>query len=506
MRAKNSLKNIAVSLGGQAISFVLAIVSRAVLAKMLPAQYLGVNSLFSNILNVLSLAEMGIGVAMIYALYIPVAIEDKKHIQRLINLYGKMYRLVALVVAVIGLLLIPFLKHLIKDAASVENLVIIYLLYLTQSVSSYLFIYKTSVITAHQKNYVIDYYTYGFNLGMRILQIVSLVITKNFMVYLVVYIVCTILPNFFASWKAEKMYPYIKEDKKLLPTKEEQKLIFENIRACFLHKLGGVAVYNTDNLIMSSFLGLVSVGAYGNYTLISTTITGICNKIFDACSASIGNLMAVESKEHVKEVFNIFLFANYLMFGYFSVGMVAVFRPFIIFTYGEEFLISNATMYLLISCFYLDGMRQVVNHFRDAFGIFKEDKWRVIPEVVMNLVVSIILVKQIGMAGIILGTLISELAFPVWCEPFYLFKCAFKNTKMMWNYFGTFTIRTLLLVGIMYIIRLITDCLADGSFWMILIKGIIATVIYAVLMFVIFGRRKEFKGMIQMIKEGLGRK
>lgn len=511
MRTKQSIINITVNLTGQFLNFMLALLSRSVLAKLLPGEYLGINGLFTNVLNILSLAELGIGTAMLYAFYKPVADNNISEIRKLMNFYRQMYRMIALAVSCLGILLIPFLNILVRDAKQIENLVLMYLLYLIQSVSSYFFVYKTSIIIANQKQYICNIYTYACTICRYILQILVLLWMKDFLIYLAVQIVFAVLPNILASRKAEKMYPFMDEDRTSYPEKSVRKDILKNVRAMFSHKLGSVLVYNTDNLIMSAFIGLGSVGIYSNYKLISSNLNTVLSQIFAGMAASIGNLAATSERKRVLDVFNTLNFVCFLLYGYSTVMMAVLFEPFIELFFDNSFLLGKWTVLVLLSEFYITGMRQAMQQFRNAMGTFWYDRYKPIVEVVLNLVISLVLVRRYKITGILAGTVLSLLLVSFWVEPYVFFKYSIRDnmSKNMKKYFSVYFFRVFT-VAVAYLgINKVCDIVPGENFIGFVFRGLTATVLYGVLITVVYSRTDEWKNLIKtgidILKEKKGK-
>ena len=240
------------------IAILMGYIARIVFTHTLSESYVGINGLFTDILNVLALSELGVGTALTYALYKPIAEKDFERQKSLMRLFKWLYRCVAFIIAAAGLCVVPFLKYLINDANDVEGVTLIYLLYLSNSVLSYLLVYKKTLIDAHQRSYIGVLYHTVFLLLQYILQIVILITTKNFILYLLVYLVCTIGNNVCVAKKADSLYPYLR-DKDIQPIpKEEKQSIVKNMKAMLMHKIGNVVVNNTDNILITAMVGLVS--------------------------------------------------------------------------------------------------------------------------------------------------------------------------------------------------------------------------------------------------------
>lgn len=308
MRKKNSIINMIVGLVGQLLNMLLSFGGRMVFVHYLSQEYLGVNGLFGDVLGMLNLAELGIGSAMIFSMYRPAAQNDEKQLARLMNLYRTLYRIVALAVLGIGLALMPFLPRLMKGGEGVENLQLIYLLYLLQAVTSYLLSYKNAIYQAYQKAYIRKAIDQVVSIIRVIVQIVVLVTTRNFILYLIIQLFMPMLTSVIIWARADREFPYLKQYKEL-PEPQERKAIFKNVGALSLHKLATVIVRSTDNLIMSAFDGLATVGIYSNYKLVLMNVNNLLGHVTGAFTASIGNLNALEGRKRVYEIFRILDFA-----------------------------------------------------------------------------------------------------------------------------------------------------------------------------------------------------
>ncbi len=491
MRTKNSFFNFMANTGSYIINLILSFVTRTIFIHVLSAEYLGINGLFGNILSVLSLAELGIGTAMIFHMYKPIAEENEDEIRKLMNLYRILYAIVAGVVTVLGLVLVPFLDVLIKDKPDIDGLTTIYLLYLLNTVCSYLWGYKRAIIDGHQKSYVGTIYNTVFTTIQFVLQIIVLLVFKEFIIYLVIQIACSILTNIFVAHKADKMYPYLKKDRKSLPEKKQIKSIFKNMGAMSIHKLGDVVLNNTDSLVMSSFVGIVSVGIYSNYLMISASINTALMGVLGSTTASIGNLNASEDKESVFRVFKVLEFLCFWIYSYVCVGMMIVFNPFMEAWAGEEYVFTLGIVFLFVLNFYISGMRKVVLIFRDAMGLYWYDRYKPIFEVIINLVVSIVLANYIGIAGVFIGTFVSVMSTCFWIEPLVVYKHGFE--RKVSHYFGLFFKYTAIMFAVGGLSYWVCSFVDMGGFLEVILKSIIVTVLYNGILLLLFFRTMEFK-------------
>ena len=282
-RTEYSLINIFANLGGFVLNTLLGFVCRVVFVRTLATDYLGISGLFSNILTMLSLAELGIGSAIAFALYKPIAEENHAKIASLMRFYAKAYRLIGICVAVVGVAIMPFLDVIIRNPPEIkENLYFLYILYLFNTVFSYFYSYKSTLLTAMQRNYIVVGYNYIITIIQSALQCVYLLITHEFIGYLLIQVVGGVAYNIWISEKTSKDYPYIDEKGVLPLSKAERRELLVNVKALTINKISGVLVNSTDNIAITFFTGLSSVGVASNYVLFSTIFDSLITKTFKA--------------------------------------------------------------------------------------------------------------------------------------------------------------------------------------------------------------------------------
>lgn len=424
-RIENSLKSIAVSFLGYVIRILVQFASRTVFILTLGKEYLGFSGLFSSILMLLSLAELGINTGIIYHLYEPIAQKDHEKIKALLKLYQKAYCFVGCSIGVMALLIIPFLPYLIKNPPDIPHLTWIYLFYAANSVLSYFFSYKRSIITADQKQYVISAYSSFCLIGMHLFQIIALLITKNYFVYLSLMLFFTLLENVLLSKKADRLYPYLKEHGVRPMTREEIAGIVDNIKALFLHKIGVVIIQGTDNLLLSKFFGLIVVGVYSNYTMITGALNSVTGIIYSSIAPSVGNLNVTESSETKLVIYNRIQFLTQWLFGFCSICLICLLNPFITLWLGADFVLPLPIVLVICVNYYLEGMRQPITISRSAMGLYIYARYKPVVEAALNLAISILLARQMGVIGIFLGTTISFLLTSFWIEPAVMYHHVF---------------------------------------------------------------------------------
>lgn len=497
-RTEYSAKNTTVALISRLTAIFMGYVLRVVFTHTLSESYVGVNGLFLDIINVLSLSEMGVGTAITYALYRPIAEGNIDKQKSLMRMFGWFYRIVALIVAVAGAALIPFFDIVIKDYRSVDHLILIYILYLVNTICSYLLIYKKTLMDAHQLNYIGTFYLTMSWVVQDVLQILVLVFTKNFILFLLINIFTTVICNICISRKADELYPYLRDKEAEPLPKQERKEIFQNIRAMLMHKAGTVIVNNTDNLILSAFAGLASVGSYSNYYLVIGSIRQLLTQVFQGITASVGNLGVTENKERVKKVFEAIFFLGQWMYGLAVICLYELINPFVEMSFGKQYLFSTEVVLILCVNFFINGMRNATLIFRDSLGLFWHDRYKAIAEAVLNLVISIVLVKQLGVAGVFLGTFISMMLTSVWVEPYILYKHEFQMSCA--GYFA----RYLAYVAVIAAAWSVTDLccrMIGGSTGMVLFGRICISLAVPNLIFlIVYCRTKEFAFLLEKLR------
>ena len=459
-RAKNSILNFTSSIGGQLITILMEFVVRTVFINTLGKSYLGISGLFSNILSMLSLAELGVGSAIIFKLYDPIAKQDEKRINVLMNFYKVVYRYIGVAIAVIGACLIPFLPKLINDydrlATLNINAVFIYLIFLFNSVSSYLFFaYKSAIIKADQKEYYINLISYVFTIGSSIVEIICLVLFKNFEIYVVIRIFKTIGQNIAVALLANKRYPFLKNTTKDRISIQEAKGIFKDCGALFIYKMNNVVVKSTDNIVLSAFIGLDAVALYSNYAIFYTTIRTLFTKVFNSVGHSIGNLHTTHDIKQEYKVFESTMLVAAILGGTAMVGVFVVADEFILRWIGEDWLLNQPFAFLMGLEIYTVSYKQALAKYRTSYGLFRQGWARPLAGMLINLIVSIALVKPLGISGVLIGTIAADWATFAWYDPLILHRVGFEKSYPVSRYylkFMKYTVTTVVIGVLDYII------------------------------------------------------
>lgn len=507
MRIKNSIRNITFGIASQLVSTVLAFVTRTAFIYILGAEYIGINGLFTNILSMLSLANLGFASAIIFSLYKPIKENNKQEIKGYIKIYSKVYTFVGIFVFLAGILLIPFLPNIIKEDLNItESIVVIYMMFLLDSSISYFCVYKHSILVANQQNYIISKIHTYFVLLSNILQIIILLISKKYLLVLGVQLILRFCENIIVSMRADKEFPFLK-DKNVRANLSSDKVkdLYKNVYSMFLYKISGTVINSTDNIVISYFVGVVYVGIYSNYLLIISTVRTFLSYIFSSLTASVGNLVTSQDEEKKKFIFDQIFFLSFWVYGFFSIAFYILLNDFIIIWIGEKYILDKFTILILIINFYTTGMQSASTTYRDTTGLFSVGKYRPIIAAITNLGVSILLAPKFKIAGILLGTIISRILVYFWFDPYIIYKHIFKEKVR--EYFIRYINYSFLLLITGYITFFITDLISINSMYIkFVIKCIICFVIPNVLFLVRFGKNRHLTYLLEIIKLVLNKK
>lgn len=499
MRIKNSIKNIYISILTQIIIIILGFVSRKIFIDNLGTEYLGINGLLGNVLSMLSLVEGGIGVSIVYNLYKPLAENDKPKIIALIQLYKKLYGVLSIVIFLLSLTLYPFLGILMKDVSEIKFINIIYFIFVSKNIISYLNAHKWSLINADQKGYVLAKYNLIFNVLTTIVKIIVLIITKSYILFLLIESIIFVIQNLWNGRVVNKRYSYIKTKKKYYVEKDIKDNLIINVKALFLHNIGSYCVFGTDNILISSFINLKTVGLYSNYIMIIEQLSSLLTPILGGIGASVGNLIATESKEKNYEVFKVVMLVNFWIYSFCAIFLFNLVEPFINWWLGKGLLLDKLTLIVILINFYINGMRKSILIFKSKSGIFKEDKYIPLIEAGINLGASIILVKYFGLAGIFMGTTISTITMPLWTQSKLVYNKVFNKSVI--EYFKIYLIYIVLVIVGGVFTTLICDKLVIGSgFISLIFKGIICLIIPNVIYSLVFLKSNELQYLFNIFK------
>lgn len=497
-RTKNASRNIVFGIVLRIYQIAVPFLMRTAMIYFMGVQYLGLNSLFTSILQVLNLAELGVGSAMVYSMYKPIAEDDETMICALMQLYKLYYRVIGLVIAVVGLLLTPFIPKLINGDLPPElNIYVLYLLNLAVTVLSYwLFAYKNSLLQAHQRTDVTSKVTLVTNTIQYGLQFLVLVTIKNYYIYVLTAFVTQALTNIVTAIVATKMYPDYHPGGKLPKTQVQD--INHRIRDLFTSKLGGVIVNSADTVVISAFLGLTMLAIYQNYYYILTSIIGFVGIVFQSCTAGIGNSVIVETKEKNFNDLKKFTFLISWIAGFCTCCLLCLYQPFMEIWVGEDLMLGFSAVICFCIYYFVYEINQLLNTYKDAAGIWHEDRFRPLVTAGANLGMNLIMVQFWGIYGVLLSTVLSTLFVGMPWLLHNLFTVLF-DKKHLPEYLKSLLLYVLVVfiscVGCYFICQLFHF----GNWLILIVRIVICCLVPNIIYFVAYRKRIEFKQCLQLL-------
>ena len=500
---KNVKRNMIANAASSGIRLLFPFLNRTLFLWLLGPAYLGLNGLFGSILGVLMLAELGFGTAVVCSMYKPVADDDRELLCAYLKFYRAVYRCVGAVIFFGGLALLPFLDRLVHGTVPPDvDLHILYFIHLVNTAASYfLFAYRGVVLGAHHRNDVITNIRTGVSVAQYVVVFLILLVTRNYYHYIMATVVFTVVQNVLLVTASRQLFPDI-EPRGELPL-ELRRRVISDVKSIFMHKVGGVVTYSTDNLVISSFLGLVAVASYGNYYYVATSVAGLVSVVYSSMTGGFGNKIYTESKE---ENFRIFMRMNRLsmiVIVFCSAMMAALYQPFMkVWVKGDPALMRHAlTPVLMVFYFYIMQSRQVLLVFKSAASLWKQDRWKPIVAGIVNLGSNVLFVLFLPDAykldGVIFSTIIGFALIEIPWESHVVFTAFFgrSEARAYWrSYFG-FAACTLALCSVAWCIAWTIP--VDG-FVGLAVKGVASAAVVAVLILVLF--RGDFAALLRHCK------
>ncbi|SFO26534.1 Membrane protein involved in the export of O-antigen and teichoic acid [Pseudobutyrivibrio sp. UC1225] len=488
-RTKSAGKNAVTAITNKIALLVLTFVSRKLFIKYIGIEYLGINGLFSNVLTLLCMADLGIGIAMNVSLYKPIAENDYRKISGLLNYFKYIYRMIALAVTVIGLGLIPFLKYLVNMDSTIPHLYIYYMVFVFKNTVSYLLVYKSSLLRADQKTYMINRLEIVVNFSKIVLQLLVVWLLKSYLCFILLDVLAIAAQNIIISALTDKQYKFI--DKTVRLEKEEKKNLFGDISSVFLYKIAWSLLNGTDNILMSVIVGTIYVGLYSNYFTITNTLETLIALLFNSLTASIGNLVATTGSEKRYSTFKSMQMVSFWICGNVAVCILFLVQDFIGIWVGAQYRLDNLTVIAIVLNIFFSTCMRPVWTFREGTGMYKQIRYIMFVTALLNLILSIVLGKWLGISGILFATSISKISTYFWYEPQILFKKVFNVSPK--NYFLEYLFNTLIL-AVCICLCFIPMKYMDGSnivFW--IIKALVCVIIVNIVYLVRYWKTDEFK-------------
>jgi O-antigen/teichoic acid export membrane protein len=491
MRTKSAMKNIIFGLLHQILYLSLNFSVRTIFIASLGITYLGINGLFSNIITLLSLADLGIGGAMTFSLYKPLKENNHEKLRVLMSFYTKIFRIISISILIIGISIIPILPYIIKGSTPIPDLEIIYILFVINSAVSYFVVYKRILLIADQKSYIISKLGMIVSVISSLTQILILIVFKNFILYTLVSIVFTIIQNIIIANKANKLYPFLisKTNQKLLV--EEKNEIFKNTYSVFLYRICATIINGADSIIISSFIGIIYVGIYSNYIMVTSSVNKILNQIFNSLTASVGNLNVSETPEKKYQVFSTVFLVAFWLYGIATICLWQLFDPFISLWLGDQYRLDKLAVFAIAINFLINGIHSVNIIFRDSAGLYQLGKYRPVYAAIINVVTSIVLSRYLGVAGVLFGTIVCRLATFFWYDPYIIFRVLFKRSAKI--YFLKYLSYIILLIIIGGIVGYFSSLFDKLNLLTFIYQLMISIIIPNAIFLLVFRNSKEFK-------------
>lgn len=503
-RTQNATRNILFGVLNRLYQIFVPFLLRTVLIYTLGMQYLGLNSLFASVLQVLNLAELGVGNALVYSMYKPIVEDDTKKICALMHLYRTYYRIIGLVVLILGLILLPFVPNLISgETPENVNIYILYLINLGATVLSYwLFAYKNSLLVAHQRADVLSKISIAVTTVQYVLQLASLILFRNYYVYIGIVLAIQVINNLVTAYISDKMYPAYRAAGDL--TNEEIRKINQSIKDLFTSKLGAIILNSADTIVISAFLGLTVLAVYNNYFYILSSIIAFITVAYTSITAGVGNSIVTETEEKNYYDLKKFTFLIAWVSCFCSTCLLCLYQPFMELWVGKENMLKFSIVVCLCVYFYIYEINMLLNTFKDASGIWHEDRFRPLITSLLNLFLNIVLVQFMGLYGVVLSTVISMVSVGMPWLLHNLFTVLFKRSKSEYIFllikYGSVT------VFAWVITYLLGTAIVTGLISQLVIRLAVCMVIPNMIFFVAFRKTMEFKMSVKLFDSVIGDK
>ena len=501
-RVKKTTYNMLTGFLYQFVAMVLNFVSRTIFNHTLGTDYLGLNGIFTDVLGLLSMADLGFNTAMSYSFYKPLAEHDERKLSALVNFYRKLYRIIALSVTVVGLAVTPFLRLIVKTDREIPQLEIYYFFALAGVVITYLFVYKTTILTADQKNYQVTRIRLWTTLVKTCLQILVLLLFHNYIAYLAINVILEFLNNLIASCKSKKTYPYIRNREQLAG--EEKKSIFDNMKSVFIYKVSSTLFSATDNILISVIVSTTAVGIYSNYLMVSNKLLLIIQIIFSAVTASVGNVVAKEKAEKRYEVFCAMQSVSFILCGIITSVFFLMANDFVNVWLGKAYTLSLVTIASMTLNTYLACALQPLWAYRDATGLYKRTKYVMLIGAALNIVLSVIWGQKWGLVGIIFASAVARLSTYFWYEPRLLFREYFE--QKLTKYYLSFLGNLALVVGTGLVLSCAMSNFEVTGWFTLALKGMIIGISCSIVFLLAYCRTAGFQIILNKVKDIIRRK
>lgn len=496
-RTKNIKRNLFFGIISKIVLLLLGFAERTIVIYILGIEFLGITSLFKSVLDVLSLAEFGFGAAMVYSMYQPIAQNDTQKVNALLAYYRKCYHVVGSIIFMMGFVLMPFIKYLIKgDVPTLVNIYIVYLLTLINTCLSYfLWAYKSSVFVANQRNDIVSKCTMAASLVGYVLKIICLILSHSYYVFIVASLSINVINNVLVYCYSNKMYPQYKPEGTL--AQDDKATLRDKLKGLFVYKIGNIVSNSADNIVVSAYLGLTILAQYNNYYYIISTLFGLFNIYYNSITASLGNSMVMESTETNHKIFTQMVDMQNWIVGFCSIALLCLFQPFIKLWVGVENMLDMTTVVLLAFYFYIWKIQDMVTIFKEALGMWDKDRLRPLIGALFNLGLNFILVQYIGLYGVILSTSISQIVIGFPWQTRILFRNYFEMGAKGYYIQILRSILITLLIG--YVTYNAVQIVPEQGITGLVLKAVICVFVSNTIYGIWYLRKRDFRNYIRKI-------
>lgn len=493
-KVKNVTRNTFMGVFNNLALVFLNLVSRKMFLNYIGIEYLSIGQVINNILSILAFSELGVTNSVLYMLYKPVAENDEIRITKIIEAYKKINRCIGYVIFLIGVLCIPFLNKFIDTSVDIKTVHIIFIINLIYSATTYFCSYRQVLINANQKNYVVSKISLVVNFISIFVQCVVILFTHSYIIYLLVTVVMGLSQNILIYFKAGEMYPYIKKHTSYKLDEVDKKNLINNVKSMFSVKICGIVINNTDNVLVS-VIDTMMVGYCANYTIISTRLRGIISIFHNSVIYSLGIANVEKTQEEKYELFKRFQLINVFLACFTSVLLGTLWDDFIRLWIGERFLIPTIILYSILLNYLWVIVTAGIWMFRDTNGLFIYVKKMLVVNASINLIISILLGKVIGVAGVYLATIVADILSDFWYDTKLVYNKVFGRTDW-WKYIVYIFVNIGIVMAVILTLNTLTSTLTVSIInW--IIKAIIAAVVYITLFVALYGRTKTFHNVVE---------
>ena len=496
-RSEFASLNVIVGVGGYAINALLALACRMVFTRFLSQDYLGLASLLTSYLSMLSLVELGIGGAIVYALYRPIAENDEEKIKTLIRFYRNIYFGIGGLIAAVGVASLPFLDVIVGDAGTVGgNLYLIYCIYLFNTASGYFFSYRGVIVIATQRSYITTGLSYLTSYLQNIVQAIVLIATSDFILYLAVQTFFTQLYNVLIFIISGRMFPFLKSRNVDSLPKDERNRLLRDVKALAISKFGGVLVGDTDYIVITFFKGLAVNGLVSNYTLVSGMVSSLMAQVFNSLTASVGNLCVSRDVKKQLETFESINLANFMLFGWFALLVCFTSTDLVVLFFGDSYKMPQEIPLIIALNFYMVGMQDAVWTFKAAKGLFRYGQYLLLLTALINLGLDLLLGYYMGVVGVLVASAIARGLTNTWYDPYAVYKYGFKTSPV--RYLKKYLNYLLVIVFCGFVCGVLCSYVELGCIGNLVTKGLICTLVFSLVFFLCFRSTRSFKSLKPM--------